>query len=63
MGDKGLERERTIEGLLDDLDATEAELNHAVLVAFNHGAHNWVKLNYPHYFKELMAQELEHGKG
>lgn len=38
--------EGKVEGLLSDLDA-------AIEVAWVHGAHDWVELNYPEHFKKL----------
>jgi hypothetical protein len=37
--------------LLDKVDALESELAEAVHVAYNYGASNWCKLNYPEKYK------------
>jgi len=41
------------EDLLDKIDALESELSEAVSVAYQHGAHDWTRHNYPGQFKFL----------
>lgn len=39
----------------DKIDGLEEDLREAVMVAFNRGAHIWVRMNYPHLYRQLSA--------
>lgn len=39
----------------DKIDGLESDLDSAVRVAFNQGAHVWTRLNYPDLYKKLTA--------
>lgn len=39
----------------DKVDGLESDLMEAVKVAFNHGAEEWTRLNYPQWIKRLEA--------
>lgn len=41
------------EDLIDKIEGLEADLGDAVEVAYNHGAEEWVKLNYPKTYERL----------
>lgn len=43
----------------DKINGLKADLDAAVEVAFQHGAKDWVRLNYPEHFKRLEAAEFE----
>lgn len=42
-----------IEELEDEIEALDSELNEAIKVALNHGAIDWVRLNYPKHYERL----------
>ena len=42
-----------ITALIDEVEALRSELDSAVEVAFNRGATEWVKLNYPEQYAKL----------
>lgn len=43
--------------LYDKIDGLESELRSAVEVAYSHGAHEWVRLNYPAQYLALSARK------
>lgn len=43
----------TVETDEDRIELLETELDEAIRVAYNHGAKEWVRLNYPDKFKAL----------
>lgn len=45
------------EDLLDKIDGLESDLQSAVEVAFRHGAREWVRLNYPREYGNLLQKE------
>lgn len=53
------------EELLDKIDGLDSDLRSAVEVAYNHGAHEWVRLNYPKDYERLSKSSpapLQDGK-
>lgn len=40
-------------------EGSKSELDVAIEVAFQHGAKDWVKANYPEHFKRLDTAEFE----
>lgn len=49
------EKDAAIEELEDRIDGLNSDLQSAVEVAFNRGAEDWVRMNYPAQFARLMA--------
>lgn len=47
-----------IEALTDKIEGLSADLDSAVGVAFNRGAHEWVRMNYPDRFDKLSRTAL-----
>lgn len=47
-----------VETLTDKIEGLSADLDSAVGVAFNRGAHEWVRMNYPDRFEELSRTAL-----
>lgn len=41
---------------IDKIDGLEEDLKSAIRVAYNHGAHDWVRLNYPVMFERLSGE-------
>lgn len=41
---------------IDKIGGLEEDLKSAIRVAYNHGAHEWVRLNYPTMFERLSVE-------
>lgn len=43
----------------DKVEGLEADLDSVVEVAFNRGAHEWVRLNYPEHYERLRGGDVD----